>query len=214
MLMEPASIWQLPRMRALVRQDATLELFTVVFNQCCWGAPYRKPTRLITNLAALRTWGQCQWPQFDAHRHYVGPILACRCKPTVTLAKAKEDTSFRTSTTSTYPAAMDEQLAQSILQQWQRAPLQPAKEGERHPIGEEPGKEQHCKRHAEGKIKESPRKKAKPSKEKIEETPDKRVRPAEGPPIQVSYKGETRALHDGAGLCPRAGGRSTGGGCR
>ena len=96
---------------------------------------------------------------------------------------------------------MDEQLAQSILQQWQRAPLQPAKEGERHPIGEEPGKEQHCKRHAEGKIKESPRKKAKPSKEKIEETPDKRVRPAEGPPIQVSYKGETRALHDGAGLC-------------
>ena len=201
MLMEPASIWQLPRMRALVRQDATLELFTVVFNQCCWGAPYRKPTRLITNLAALRTWGQCQWPQFDAHRHYVGPILACRCKPTVTLARAKEDTSFRTSTTSTYPAAMDEQLAQSILQQWQRAPLQPAKEGERHPIGEEPGKEQHCKRHAEGKIKESPRKKAKPSKEKIEETPDKRVRPAEGPPIQVSYKGETRALHDGAGLC-------------
>ena len=98
---------------------------------------------------------------------------------------------------------MDEQLAQSILQQWQTAPLQPAKEGERHPIGEEPGKgrRQHGKRHAKGKIKESPRKKAKPSKEKIEETPDKRVRPAEGPPIQVSYKGETRALHDGAGLC-------------
>ena len=62
MLIDPASTWQLDRMRALVATDLPLRLFTLVFNQCCWGAPYRKPTRLLTNLLPLREWGPCQWP--------------------------------------------------------------------------------------------------------------------------------------------------------
>ena len=199
MIMEPASIWQLHRMRALLFERAALNLFTVVFNQCCWGAPYRKPTRLITNLQALQQWGACQWPVFDAYRNYVGPILECTCHPTVTLARSREDTTFRTSNTSIYPMAMDAALAQAILEQWVQAPL-PAKEGEvegkrqHKPVDPGGGREKGLKR----KLAEVD----KQEKEKVEaESSSKKVAPASGPPIQVSYKGETRALHDGAGLC-------------
>ena len=123
-LMDPASIWQLPRLRKHVEDPSPLHLFTVVFNQCCWGAPYRKPTRLIANLEQLRSWGACDWPQFDAHGHYAGPVLSCQCKPTVTLARSAHDAGFRTSTTSSYPPQMDGALAQAILAQWVSTPLQ------------------------------------------------------------------------------------------
>lgn len=43
-VMHPASIWQLDNLRELLLIEA-LQLFTLAFNQCCWGAPYRKPTR-------------------------------------------------------------------------------------------------------------------------------------------------------------------------
>ena len=130
MHLDPASIWQLTRMRAVIDITSPLQLFTVVFNQCCWGAPYQKPTRLVANIQELRSWGSCLWPQFDAHFHYLGPELACQCKPTVTLARSKTDSGFRTSTTSAYPVAMDQALAQAILLQWQSAPHH-AKEGGR-----------------------------------------------------------------------------------
>ena len=54
MRMQPASIWQLPQLQQRVQGNNSLQLFTVAFNQCCWSAPYRKPTRLITHLKALR----------------------------------------------------------------------------------------------------------------------------------------------------------------
>lgn len=51
----PASIWQLSDIRQCAQPRNSLLLHTVAFNQCCWRAPYRKPTRLLTNhsLAAL-----------------------------------------------------------------------------------------------------------------------------------------------------------------
>ena len=72
MQMHPASIWQLPQLRDFVRADNPLQLFTVVFNQCCWSAPYRKPTRLITNLMSLKTWGPNTWPVFGHDGAYKG----------------------------------------------------------------------------------------------------------------------------------------------
>ena len=206
MIMEPASIWQLDRMRALLTKFASLQLFTVVFNQSCWGAPYRKPTRLISNLEALRKWGACQWPIFDSYRNYVGPILDCSCKTTVTLARSREDDTFRTSNTSIYPVAMEAALAKAIMAQWLQAPLL-AKVGVG---GGEEGEsvagsvQRGVKRKSEEVDEQEKKVEVSEPKEKrgaTMESSSRRVTPATDPPIQVGYKGETRALHDGAGLC-------------
>ena len=44
-ILNPASIWQLERLRALVNNRG---LFTLAFCQCCFRAPYRKPTRIYS----------------------------------------------------------------------------------------------------------------------------------------------------------------------
>lgn len=103
-------------LRQLVKPHGALQLFTVAFNQCCWSAPYRKPTRLITNLPALRIWGPNTWPVFDSLGRYIGPAKdVCTCRPTVTLARGFEDDTFRTSATSIYPEPMDRAIAEAIL---------------------------------------------------------------------------------------------------
>ena len=43
----PASIWQLEELRRLVDEESPLQLATIAICQCCFGAPYRKPTRLL-----------------------------------------------------------------------------------------------------------------------------------------------------------------------
>ena len=200
MLMDPASIWQLQRLRHCTRPASVLQLFTVVFNQCCWGAPYRKPTRILTNITPLKAWGSIQWPQFDGHGHYVGPTLACQCRPSVTLARTAQDPNFRTSTTSAYPEAMDHALAAAILSQWASTPLQTkegAGGGESKSFGE--------------RKKETVHEEAAKGQKREQEVADKESRQqpkkfkkdlgALGPPMRVSYKGEVRSLHDGAGLC-------------
>ena len=46
LLLIPSSIWQLPEVRSLISTSSSLQ--TVAINQCCWGAPWRKPTRLVS----------------------------------------------------------------------------------------------------------------------------------------------------------------------
>ena len=129
MKMVPASIWQLPELQQFVRVGNPLGLFTVVFNQCCWSAPYRKPTRLLSNLPALQQWGPCTWATFDGEGRYSGPAVAlCRCKPEISLARTADDESFRTTATSIYPEPMDWAIAQAILQALCHPPSSP-KEG-------------------------------------------------------------------------------------
>ena len=106
--MQPASIWQLPELQAFARPGNAFRLFTVAFNQCCWSAPCRKPTRLLTNLQPLKAWGPSGWPSFTSQGAYDGPAKdICQCQPTVTLARTAGDTSFRTSATSIYPEPME-----------------------------------------------------------------------------------------------------------
>ena len=59
----PASIWQWDRLQRLV-EAIEFANFTVVFHQCCWGAPWRKPTRILSNLPQLRHWGFQGWANF------------------------------------------------------------------------------------------------------------------------------------------------------
>ena len=131
MKMQPASIWQLPELQRAAQEGNALHLFTVVFNQCCWGAPYRKPTRLLTNLQALRDWGPLAWPTFDGQGCYSGPATdLCACLPTVSLARTAADDTFRTSATSIYPEPMDRALAQAILSDLQVKPSSTKEGGE------------------------------------------------------------------------------------
>ena len=111
--LDPASIWQLESVRNLLQLD--LDLFTVGFNQCCFGAPYKKPTRIISNIPGLRSWGFSGWPQFDVANNYLGPICPCGYQIQTTLVKRSNSEMFRTAGTSAYPARMDESLAQAVV---------------------------------------------------------------------------------------------------
>ena len=66
----PASIWQLGDLRSYVDQQLIPGLFTVVFGQCCFQAPYRKPIRLLSNIASLQGWGPTDWPILDGADYY------------------------------------------------------------------------------------------------------------------------------------------------
>ena len=70
----PASIWQLPEVRALHRTGFR----SAALHQCRFGADYPKPTRLLSNAASLASLGLVQDPRFDPDGKYVGP-LSRRC---------------------------------------------------------------------------------------------------------------------------------------
>ena len=50
----PASMWQKEEWSNIVDHQET---FTVAYNQCCWGAAYRKPTRSVSNITEVAHWG-------------------------------------------------------------------------------------------------------------------------------------------------------------
>ena len=89
---QPASIWQLRQLRSLAGHGNP-PFFTVVFNQCSFGAPYRKPTRLLTNLPARGSRD--------------GPVWTCRASMRfATLQQLVEkplDAAFKTTGTACYP---------------------------------------------------------------------------------------------------------------
>lgn len=112
--MEPASMWQRPEWLVILQEG--YQMFTVVYNQCCWGAAYRKPTRTVTNLQELRTWGPNLWPSFDDQRNYLGPEIQCSCRPQRSLVKKHNYQTFETTGTGAYPPDMDFALAQAFVQ--------------------------------------------------------------------------------------------------
>ena len=111
-VLRPASIWQLQELRKAVGRT----IFSVAINQCCWGTPWRKPTRLLSNSKKIKAWGPIGWPQFDEEGFYVGPLQqSCGCKITTTLAKKDNSEGFRTTGTSVYPPRLDEAIAEAII---------------------------------------------------------------------------------------------------
>ena len=109
----PAAIWQLKEVRDMVDD----KVFTVAINQCCWGADWRKPTRLLTTSTEIRRWGPHTWPMFDDQGFFCGPLKSsCDCTVTKSLAKRPHDLQFRTTGSSIYPPRLDEAIAAAILQ--------------------------------------------------------------------------------------------------
>ena len=92
-------------------------IFTVFFNQCCFGALYRKPTRLLANLPMLRSWGPSDWPLIDDDDFFSNMGLvqaACPCALSISLARERHDQDFKTSSTSASPAKMDAAINSAI----------------------------------------------------------------------------------------------------
>ena len=195
--LHPASIWQLTRLRSLLEGANALMLFSVAFCQCCFGAPYRKPTRILTNLHPLRQWGPEEWPSFHADGTYAGPLAnSCSCKATVSLARRKSDEAFRTTGTGAYPEKMDASLARALHDCWSshsskvgnvECSASPASsaavEDQARVVTQNPSRQERTE--------EGPR----------QQNNSSGGNSGLGPPMEVYYKGIKRPVHDGGGLC-------------
>ena len=213
-LFEPASIWQLQEIRSLVDSPSSV-IGTVAINQCCWGAPYRKPTRLLSTSLQVLSWGPSAWPSLDGEGFYQGPLKKnCGCNISHSLARTANDSAFRTTGTDMYPPALDEAIAEAIIQHVLQHPSTPPKVGKDEVQKEKmadqkvvagvvnkdfPG-EQEGEVAAGGVGKDSP---DEPGEIAAEEWRSRGKNPDrhEGLPIRCYYKGRLRTIHDGGGIC-------------
>jgi hypothetical protein len=89
------------------------------FNQCNWheGLSYRKPTRLITDVAPLRRYWYEGWPSITEDGVYEGPVPRECGHVHTPLVQRRNNPSgaFATSGTGAYPWGMCLRIAQGIL---------------------------------------------------------------------------------------------------
>ena len=111
--LNPASIWQLPELRETAERTGASRRAT---NQDFYGAPYPKPTGLLTTRRPSDTLGVEVWPKFDESGYYIGP-LPPPTSPPMPMGKAN------TEKTAAYPPAMCEDLATYILMDLDRRRL-------------------------------------------------------------------------------------------
>ena len=194
----PASIWQIEAIRRLV-QDMENSLGTVAINQCCWGAPWRKPTRLLSTSTEVLKWGPNTWPQFDDEGFYVGPLQrSCNCQVSMSLARTSNLEGFRTTGTDVYPPRLDEAIAMAIMRHMDQGPAFSSKEGE----GEKGSSGEQETEEKVGEKRDFSTAEVVAGKEATTgEVVTNKVKPGFGVPLRCYYKGEKRTIHDGGGLC-------------
>lgn len=190
MPLDPAAIWQLQVVHDLL-QVRSLNLQTVAFHQCCFGAQYRKPTRVLSNLPQVSAWGPQGLPTFDEECRYQGPLWPCTCPVTKALAKQANIEGFRTTGTDQYPPRMDEALAQAIKHALHLHPAPPPEANKRSKA--EVGEREKASSEAAGQAAGAADGAAKGGREGGE--PE-----SEAGPIRAYYKGKHRTIHDGGGL--------------
>ena len=198
LFLRPASIWQLSELRKLIFPSSKLN--TVAINQCCWGAPWRKPTRLISTSQVVLSWGSNSWPVFDSEGFYQGPLEkdACQCSHLKSLARRSNEEAFRTAGSDIYPPALDEAIAKAVIEH-----CQPPKSG---PLPTEGGKTETKDPTLEGREERKSMGK-RPVEDKCQHPPGRAKKTGGieksgwGNPIKCYYKGSHRTIHDGGGLC-------------
>ena len=100
----PASIWQLAEMQELFCQPSWI---TVAFFQCQFCVNRLKPTRLLSNIAEVATFGFLGLPTFDSDGWYVGPLpQTCPHGGHPALIKRSQHEDFRTTGTGVYPTVL------------------------------------------------------------------------------------------------------------
>ena len=106
----PASIWQLPELRRLVKG----RIYTIVFYQCRLGARSRKPTRILSSLPMLASLGPSGWPHLSAHDGCHFRPFADAVRSHTGIIKRSSDDAFNTSQAAAYPPFMDTLIAKAI----------------------------------------------------------------------------------------------------
>ena len=104
----PASIWQLPEVRALGANAATWAI-----HQCNFGGSSSKPTRLLSNLPAALPL-HMGWPKFATSAAYSGPLPRCHHRWHEPLVGWQGDT-YRTSGAEAYPPPLCQYIANLII---------------------------------------------------------------------------------------------------
>ena len=222
----PASIWQIQQIRDLV-DSVENSLGTVAINQCCWGAPWRKPTRLICNSKHVLVWGSNRWPEFDSQGFYAGPLTkSCDCHISTSLVKESNDVNFRTTGTDAYPPKLDEAIAAAIMAEFSGPPTSGSVGGGGCPevkgqssgvVPSEPGRRNQRSSGTDPdengvdkkrKLGENPLDKSSDVRSREDSSVEAEGVPIENPtraghgvPIRCWYKGKERSIHDGGGLC-------------
>ena len=212
----PASIWQIQQLRDLV-DNVENSLGTVAINQCCWGAPWRKPTRLLCNSKHVLVWGSNLWPSFDGQGFYAGPLnKSCNCYVSQSLVKESNDAPFRTTGTDVYPPQLDHAIAAAIIAEFSGpfpsgpvgGGVDPKEKGQPSTLqssGRDPGENKDDKKR---KLEDSPlddsvktKSSGRASVEEDSYPIENPARAGRGVPIRCWYKGKERSIHDGGGLC-------------
>ena len=188
---DPASIWQLPEVRNLA---ASCGAHCFAVHQCHFGAGTSKPTRFATTLPATATVGHPGWPDLDDNNKYRGPLPAgCGHRHSSHLIGRKEDGSFLTAASATYPPDLCKFLAELIVHsvlggQAGQAPA-PRSAGSSTQAQGRPPTIQHWAD-------------APTSDEDFDGEPRAKTRPGgSGPPLSVTVAGKDKPFTDGAGLC-------------
>ena len=203
----PASIWQIQQLRAVVDALGS-KVGTVAISQCCWGAQWRKPTRLISTSKKVLSWGPNGWPKFSQDGSYSGPLdRSCNCKVTTSLVRRKSDQEFRTTGTDVYPPELDEAIADAMIHHFSEQRPEPSGDGDGGSGADISSEVDKAVELQQGKVSEDALEPKCNSQSAIgweeEEwgTDPREGIPGEGEPLRCYYKGKHRTVHDGGGLC-------------
>ena len=108
----PASIWQLRDVQDLL----LIGFMWIAMFQCWTGLDASKPTRFLSNAIDIRGAGIEGPPTFDKQFRYLGPLTSSCCQiKHQSLTGKLDDQTFRTTPTAQYPKALNELLANILL---------------------------------------------------------------------------------------------------
>ena len=164
---------------------------------------------MASNASKIAGWGSNQWPSFDEDWHYVGPLARCECVISKASVKKNNHESFATTGASQYPPAMDQALAEALLDDLMADSLailsleegfgNMAKEQKQH---EERGEKEQGEG-MEQSNNEQKQSEGGPIVEKRGPTLEEAVDMGSWrnqPMMKAYYKGKRRLIHDGGGL--------------
>ena len=110
----PASVWQLQQVR---KAYAEFPCTTAAGYQCQFdGVDYAKPTRILTDIMSLKSFGYVGWPTFDKDGWYTGPLPdSCGHRHGAQMIGKLPSGGFATSPTAAYPEGMCSLFARHIF---------------------------------------------------------------------------------------------------
>jgi hypothetical protein len=83
---------------------------------------YKKPTRLLSDIAAFSDFGHSGWPKTDAAGFYCGPLpRECGHRHGRPMIGTNEKGGFHTSPTAAYPPPMCSFIAERIFNDWRQS---------------------------------------------------------------------------------------------